>query len=128
MATAHKKPVPLHTISALQMYQDMYFGEDVGKKIYLRNSYSGIPGEMQPHAPFSSAQTLYNFEDLISTRGYLILDAYSWRTIAGPNIRNYLSEHKPNAIVPGISDIYIWIMDGTESATENPENSQAKEN
>jgi len=98
------------TISAFPFFHDIYIGEDTGRKYYLPVSFTGYPGEVHWCASYTSAEVVLSLDDLLRIKGYLILDDFAFRMLVNDEIRNYLLNHEPNAILPGRVSVFIWLM------------------
>lgn len=98
------------TLSAIPIFHDIYLGSDVGEKRYMPVTFTGRPGDVQMAAAYTAAITVKSLEELKQTRGYAVLDDFSLRMAGEPSMRSYLASNRPNAIVPGPNNLYIWIL------------------
>lgn len=100
------------TISSYPLLHDVYLGRHTGKKYYLLTSFGGHPDGVAKTPPHSTAKIVKSLDRLLSLSGYLFADEFSLRMMENRDIRNYLRQHKPNAILKSDYLIFIWELRG----------------
>ena len=106
-------PQKLTTISAIPLFHDLYLGQEVTQKYYLPISFTGYPGDIAESDSYTSATVIHSLQELLSIKGYLILDDFGLRMLVDQEIRQYLASKTPNAILKHEFNVFIWVLDGT---------------
>jgi hypothetical protein len=110
MTAAGRVSGPLRVVSALPMFHDIYLGPDVGEKYYLPISHTGYPGEIQWKPPYTTATVVGSLNQMTNLHGYVVLDDLGLRMLANREIWDYLTQRKPNAILPREFNVFIWLI------------------
>ena len=103
----------IHIVTAFPILQDVYMADMETAKYYLPISHTGYPGEVQLEAPYTLAETINDIDRLLSLNGYVVLDDLGLRMLHNVQIKNYLMNKRPNAIIPGNFPAYIWLLTPT---------------
>ena len=98
-------------VSALPMLDQLYFGDHIGTQYYLPVSYSGMANDQQHHSPFTVSTPVQTVEQLQQLSGYLILDDFGLFMLLNKDMQNYLTHRKPNALIHGQYNIFIWVLE-----------------
>jgi 4-amino-4-deoxy-L-arabinose transferase-like glycosyltransferase len=98
------------TISALPYFHNVYLGQHTGTKYYLPISYTGFAGDMDRLSAYTSATSINSLDALLRLKGYVILDDFSMRMLANPEIQNYLRNRTPNVVIKSDFNLFIWVL------------------
>jgi hypothetical protein len=97
------------TISSLPLMHDIYLENVPTNKYYLPISFTGYSGDLAYAASYTSAKTINNLNELMSIKGYIIMDDFSIRMLLDENIKQYLSHRQPDLIIKDDYNIYVWL-------------------
>ncbi len=103
-------PRTIVSVSAFPSLEHYYLGSAVGPQNYLPVSHTGYPGEVQWAAPYRTATPIHSLDELLRLDGYLVLDDLGLRMLANPEIKTYLENLTPNAIVKGEFNVFVWLL------------------
>lgn len=101
---------PLSVVSSCPSVAQVYLREVTHNRYYLPISFSGHPLDVWHHSPFTTATTVGSLADLLELDGYLVLDDMALRLLVDSEIRDWLADHPPNAIIQSKYPVYIWVL------------------
>jgi hypothetical protein len=59
---------------------------------------------------YTSATSINSLDALLRLKGYVILDDFSMRMLANPEIQNYLRNRTPNVVIKSDFNLFIWVL------------------
>lgn len=95
------------TIMCLPVFHDLYLGPERGAKYFLPFTFTGVPGHWQESPSYTRASTLDSVNEALSVGGYWVLDEFSFHAIKNPDMRELVSERRPEYTTPDGS-VVIW--------------------
>jgi hypothetical protein len=95
------------TVMALPVFHDLYLGPGVGTKYFLPFTFTRVPGEWQESAPYAVAEPVRTAAEVKATRGYVVLDEFSFYSLRNPEVQDWLAARPPVHATPDGS-VQIW--------------------